>query len=238
MRILAISDARNWSGYEKVVDQHEPDVIVLVGDLASDGFADFWWEWMPQNRKQPMETRKGIHVDRFYQFLQHAGKRARVLVIKGNHDEDFENDYSPERISNIQGCEELSGKATEIDGIRFLGLGFTETRYLRLLNPLIRDHKEKADIVLTHGMRLPLISSVNPKLIIKGGFSIGKCLVNQIPTVLTGGAHHTIIGFEGGRSTGISQYVVDSDGKMSLWKGFGPTAWFSRYAWAKPYPEL
>jgi predicted phosphodiesterase len=237
MRILAISDARNWSGYEKVVDQHEPDVIVLVGDLASDGFADFWWEWKSENRRQPMETRKRIHVDRFYQFLQYAGRKARVLVVKGNHDEDFENDYSPERISNIQGCQELSGKATEIDGIRFLGLGFTETRYLRLLNPLIKDFKEKADIILTHGMRLPLISSVNPKLIIKGGFGIGKCLVNQIPTVLTAGANHTIIRFEDRKPPEISQYVVDSDGKMSLGNEFGPRSWFSKYEWARPYPE-
>ena len=235
MRILAISDARRWKGCENLVDQHEPDVVALVGDLASDGFADFRWEWKSKNYRQSMETRKEMHVNSFYQFLEYAGRRARVLVVKGNHDEDFEGDYTPERMNKIHGCQELSGKAAEINGVRFLGVGFAETHCLRLLNPLIRESREKVDIILTHGERLPLISSVKPKLIIKGGFGVGKCHVNGIPTVLTAGANHTIVRFEDRKLLEISQYIAGLDGKVSLGNEFWPRFWFSRYKWAKPY---
>jgi 3',5'-cyclic AMP phosphodiesterase CpdA len=42
MKILVISDVIKWKGYEKIVDENQPDVIILAGDLTSDGFASFW----------------------------------------------------------------------------------------------------------------------------------------------------------------------------------------------------
>ena len=42
MRILAISDVHTWDGYERLVDEHKPDVVALAGDLTSDGGAAFW----------------------------------------------------------------------------------------------------------------------------------------------------------------------------------------------------
>ena len=41
-RILIFSDVAAWSGYKKLVSYHKPKVILLVGDLTSDGFATFW----------------------------------------------------------------------------------------------------------------------------------------------------------------------------------------------------
>jgi len=71
------------------------------------------------------------HVESFYKFLRRSGVFSKVLVVKGNHDEDFEGDYSPEKINGIPGCFEISGKTIEVGGRLFLGLGFREARRLR-----------------------------------------------------------------------------------------------------------
>jgi len=42
-----------------------------------------------------------IHTDRFYRFLKYAGRRACVLLIKGDHDNDFPGDYDPRHISTV-----------------------------------------------------------------------------------------------------------------------------------------
>ena len=77
---------------------------------------------------------------------------------------------------------------------------------------------------------------MKPKLIIKGGFGSGKCLVNRIPTVLTAGTKYTLVELEYGMLPRISQYVTDRD-EIEI-KEFVPRSWFLRYAWAKPYPTV
>src|SRR6202162_3322635 len=141
MRILAFSDVHRWEGYEDLVNEHRPDMIVLAGDLTSDGNAAFWSEALQhipefakrksellrrygqverekgfyvsvaaperlcnhfshdlgeledryRKTKDFLEARKRIHVDKFYSFLRHAGKMTRVLLTKGDHDDDFAN---------------------------------------------------------------------------------------------------------------------------------------------------
>jgi len=44
MKIVALSDIVRWENQIKVVDKIKPDVVVLAGDLTSDGFASFWPE--------------------------------------------------------------------------------------------------------------------------------------------------------------------------------------------------
>jgi len=236
MRILAFSDVRDWEGYEKLVDKVKPDVVALAGDVTSDGFAGFWMKGLAGTSKQSMQKWKRTHVNRFYQFLRYAGEQTRVLVVRGNHDEDFKGDYDPDRINKTSGCQEVSGKSAEIGGLRFLGLGFGETQHVRLLNALVTEFRGRIDVVLTHGERLPLISSLKPKLIIKGGFGRGKCLVNDVPTILTAGVYHTVVRFEYRKLSEISQYFIDRAGNTRIAKKFCPRSWFSRYHWAKPYP--
>jgi hypothetical protein len=38
-----------------------------------------------------------LHVRPFYEFLAEAGRVSEVLVVKGNHDDDFPGDYRPGR---------------------------------------------------------------------------------------------------------------------------------------------
>ena len=102
MRILTFSDVREWQGYEKLVDKVEPDVVVLAGDLTSDGFAAFWSEGLTERGKQSLENRKRAHVNRFYEFLKYAGEKTTVLIVRSNHDEDFKGDYDPDRIKRAR----------------------------------------------------------------------------------------------------------------------------------------
>jgi hypothetical protein len=274
MKILAFSDIIKWDGYEKLVDKIQPDIIVLAGDLTSDGFAYFQWydefEKTPafqkkaykpiifreeiksgivytfQSRENYLKSkdflnfRKKIHVDRFYQFLNYAGKKSKVLVIRGDHDNDFDGDYIPEKINKIHECKEIIGKVIKIGNLRFLGLGYNETYYLRILKPIIAEYKGKVDIVIMHGLRAPLISSLKPGLIIRGGIGPGKYLINDVPSVFTGGAKYTVIEFEMGKLPKILQYNIGLNDEPKLVKGSWPYSTkvsFKKYEWLKPYPS-
>jgi predicted phosphodiesterase len=148
MKILVFSDVENWVGYEEQVDKIQPNVVVLAGDLTSDGLASFWHDSIGRKLSLPPQR---MHVNKFYHFLRHVGKKSEVMVVKGDHDEDFEGSYVPEKINRIHGCAEISGKTIEEKGIRFLGLGFNDTYYVRRLKPIIQEFKEKIEVVIMHG---------------------------------------------------------------------------------------
>jgi predicted phosphodiesterase len=65
MRILAISDVVRWDGYDKIVARHAPNVVVLCGDLTSDGAAAFWetaYDSIPAFVQQKDRLRKRFGV--------------------------------------------------------------------------------------------------------------------------------------------------------------------------------
>ncbi|MGB9760765.1 MAG: metallophosphoesterase family protein [Thermoproteota archaeon] len=199
----------------------------------------------PEVKKKFLEFRKKMHVDLFYKFLEYAGKKSKVLVVKGDHDEDFERDYIVEKINKIPGCKEISSKFVEINGLRFLGLGFNETHYLRILRPLIEEFKGKVDVVVTHCEqdRMPLVSLLKPKIIIRGHFGSGKYLVNDIPSVFTADVKYTIIELENKKFPKILQYTVGKNEELKILEKGSCKPWlsefseFERYKWLKPYPE-
>lgn len=202
-------------------------------------------KYKPMIEKNFLEFRKETHVNLFYKFLKYAGKKSQVLVVKGDHDEDFEGDYILEKINRIPGCREISGKFIEISGFRFLGLGFNETYYLRILKPIIEEFKEKVDVVITHCKqnKVPLVSLLKPKIIIRGHFGSGKYLVNDIPSVFTMGVKYTIIELKNKKIPKILQYIVDLDNKIKILEKGSCKPWFSkvsefeRYRWLNPYPD-
>ncbi|MGA3094535.1 MAG: metallophosphoesterase [Dehalococcoidia bacterium] len=240
MRILAFSDIEKWGRYERLVHTIRPDVVALAGDLTSDGSASF------ARFLEYSDRRKGrrLHIDRFYKFLRYAGARSQVLVVKGDHDTDFEGAYIPEKINGICGCQEISGGVIEVNGIRFLGLGVNETSYLRILKPIIEQHKEEADVVITHCKqdRVPLVSLLKPRLIIRGHFGSGKYLVDGIPAVFTANVLYTVIDLEDKRIAKILQYSrIGFHGKIGILENGSCSPWFSgvseyeRYEWLRPY---
>jgi len=195
--------------------------------------------------KEFLENRKKMHVDKFYKFLRYAGKKSEVLVIKGDHDNDFEGDYDSEKINKISGCKEISGKSMQIKEFSFLGLGFNETHYLKILKPEIETFKRKIDIVITHceQNRVSLLSKFKPKLIIRGHFGSGKYLVNGIPSVFTAPASmYTVIEISKKDVPKILQYR-NIFGKIELMKKGSCRPWlsdkseFEMYKWLNPYPS-
>lgn len=214
MKILVLSDNIEWIGYEELIDKVLPDLVVLAGDLTCDAGV----------RTQ--------HLDKFYYFLRHAGNKSKVVVIKGNHDWKFWGDYVPEKIDQIPGCREISGKIIEIGGLLFLGLGYNDTYYLRILKPIISRFREKVDVVIMHGPRIRLVSSIKPRIIIRGGYALGKYLVHDIPSVFNNSGIYTIVELEKEKISEILQYRLGSGEKVTTQL---PAQLSNRYEWLKPY---
>jgi len=200
-----------------------------------------------QDTKEFLENRKRIHVDKFYKFLRYSGKKSKVLVVKGDHDDDFKDDYIPERINKIAGCKEISGKIEKIKNLCFIGLSFNETHYVRTLESIVENFKNRVDVVITHCEqgKVPVVSCLNPKIMIRGHFGSGKYLVNGIPSVFTMGVKYTVVNIEAKGPPRILQYAVDRiDGKIKILEKGSCAPWFSkvskfeRYKWLQPYPEI
>jgi hypothetical protein len=181
-------------------------------------------------RRQPayQAARKKMHVDKFYRFLKYAGKRACVLVIKGDHDDDFPGDYEPDRINRIPGCHEISGGAFETNGIVFLGVSYQETAYRRTPHALLAKFPQRGAIVLSHARQrnVRLLAELRPGLIIRGHSGFGKYLLEGIPAVFTAGAHAVIDIPEAGTPR-ICQPASD---KATTIDGHPQD-----YAWLQPY---
>jgi hypothetical protein len=200
-----------------------------------------------RDSKEFDQARQLLHVNKFYRFLEFAGRRALVLVVKGDHDMEFDGDYLVDRINSIPGCHEISGGLRNFSGVGFLGLGFNETHYRRQLRRHIAGYGGKADIVLTHAEQssMPLVGEIRPKLIIRGHFGSGKYLVSGVPAVFTADVHHAIIDFDFGALPKIRQYTrtygakplfkESRRGSCKPW--FTAESEFERYSWLRPYPD-
>jgi 3',5'-cyclic AMP phosphodiesterase CpdA len=174
-----------------------------------------------------LAARKRLHVDKFYAFLRHAGKRSTVLVVKGDHDDDFPADYDGMKIDAIPGCMEISGKTATVDGLTFLGLGYEQAGFRRPLRQFIRDFRGSVDVVIAHPPHenVPIVAELKPRLLIRGHFGTGRYSIGGIPSVFTASGHATITL---GR-TGAPR--IRSEGKR--WEGF----FRERWAWLQPYPN-
>jgi len=300
VKILTLSDIGRWNGCERLVERHKPDVVVLAGDLTSDGCAGFWHEGLelvPEFQKQrrllyrkirdakqfrekcviceeaahgnglfqkyagkkrhsrfidhlrQLETyyqkteafaaaHTRIHVDKFYRFLKYAGKRSTVLVIKGDHDNDFSGDYNPERIDKIPGCREISGKVYRVGETTFLGLGFEQAGYLLALRALVNDFRGRADVVVAHAPQknLRLVAELRPRLLIRGHYGAGQHLIDGVPCVFTTFEYVLVEMPE----TRIPRFqVVGYHSRLCRLLAPGGTASLrDKYPWLRPFPDI
>jgi hypothetical protein len=126
-----------------------------------------------QYRETPAfrRARKQQHVDKFYTFLKYAGARATVLVVKGDHDDDFDNDYDVARISGIPGCHEISDRTVTAEGLSVAAISWRTSYSL----PLLRDAVKRLaaappDILLAHAplKRRVWLLDCHARLIITG----------------------------------------------------------------------
>lgn len=175
---------------------------------------------------------RAIHERRFYRFLRHAGKVSRVLVVKGDHDNDFAGNYDPKRIDKIPGCREISGKTFTLNKVVFLGLGFRQAGYRRILRRFISDFKGRVGIVIAHAPQknVQLIAELKPRLLIRGHFAGGRYIIDGIPTVFTSGGHAVI---QMGRK-GLPR--IRQPGHEVDWEQ--ASAWLQDYPWLQPYRDF
>lgn len=94
----------------------------IIPRQSSDEYRDAMRALEHQHRKTKafLAAQKKLHVDKFYAFLRHAGRLSTVLVVKGDHDDDFAADYQPAKIDAIPGYREISGKTAIVNGLTFL----------------------------------------------------------------------------------------------------------------------
>lgn len=190
------------------------------------------------------KARWRLHVSKFYEFLKNAGKQASVLVVKGDHDNDFANDYRADEISCIPGCSEITGQCLTLSGMRFFGLGWDQTHYLRQMRKYLADYADQVEVVIAHSEQsaMPLLGALRPNLLIRGHFGSGKYLVNGAPSVFTADAHHTVIDLIPSSLPKITQYQTDRGKNFrTLHKGscrpwFTTESEFDRYPWLAKYP--
>jgi len=177
VKILAISDTALISVYQRMVDNLRPDIVVLAGDY-DEGIPFF------ENNSQ----------NYFYDFLSHVGKKSKVLVIQGNHDDNRSN-YSINKINSIKGCNEISGKSVKINGLKFLGIDYESSRINANLLPLLEKHGNGIDVIVSHGdiSKIHHLAKLKPMIVINGHTRGGVYSVFDVPVVLTNGAGLVLI---------------------------------------------
>lgn len=174
-----------------------------------------------------LTARKRIHVDKFYRFLEYAGRRAEVLVVKGDHDDDFPDDYDCQRIDAIAGCHEISGKTHTVWEFTALGLGFAQAGYRRPLRRLITQFKGRVGVVIAHAPQenARLLAEFQPSLLIRGHFGGGRFLIDGVPSLFTVGAY--ALAEIRGKGLPRIMYAGDDGWEMALRR---------TYPWMEAYP--
>jgi hypothetical protein len=154
-----------------------------------------------------------------------------VLVISGDHDDDFPGDYDPHRIEAIPGCHEISGKVHIVNGVSFLGLGFRQAGYRRPLRHTVLERKGQVDVVIAHPPQknVRIVAELQPGLLIRGHFGWGRHSIDGVPSVFTPGGVAVI---DTRRKKPPLIRLLNDD-------PWGPTSdrlLRKNYPWLKPYP--
>ena len=179
------------------------------------------------------------HVAAFYEFLRKAGRQCPVLVVQGNHDES--EDYDAERIASTPGCQEISGRATEVKGTTFLGISHYIANRRGRFKELEAEHPNGADVVIAHPplATTPYHAKLAKRLLIKGHYWPGTYMVEGIPSVFTSEVHHSVVELVPDAHPRISQWVQKAgsfirfeDSRQARWVG----RIYQPVAWLRPYP--
>jgi len=213
MRILFISDIGDWNHFENVLNEEDPDVLFIGGDVfqnaknaVNEELERVLFETIPHDSVKKALRRRwdfliNLSIVRFYSVLQYAARRCRVFVVRGDHDFVYatpstttrdlfgHSPYDARKINAIENCREISGKIERIDGLRLLGLGYLESHYLKTLRSLAANQETSPDIVLAHSenrRRRIICELFKPKLFVTGHSGFGKRKMDNVWVVGSG----------------------------------------------------
>jgi len=231
MRVLAMADwgeAYN-SGSIEAYDKVKPDIVVMSGDYDEDEA----WDKLRKpgtSHTKFYRTRPKFELehkyDFLYKFITHAGKKSKVFVIRGNHEEPDSSVaakyYDSKRIDSIPGCKELSGKLAKVDGISILGLGFRDSYFNARLQKLLKQYSgTKIDLLLVHCRwgRLKAFAPFKPRLIVRGHVNQGpaKYLANGAPVVSAGVLGYAVVDFNKDGTIEISTHEPKYEASEKDW---------------------
>jgi len=90
-----------------------------------------------------------------------------------------------------------------------------------------------------HGRNVRYVSLLKPKIIVKGGFSCGKCMIDGVPAAFTGPGGYAIIAIEGENHIRIEHYIIHRrGGKVKREKiSAGTPPFYRNMGWVAPIPH-
>jgi len=194
LKIVAISDTRFQNqDYQRMIDKLEPNIVVLAGDCDEEFFSS---------------------SNDFYDFLHYTGKKSKVLVIKGNHDDPkwggSKSRYSIKKINSIKGCTEISGKSVNVDGLKFLGIDYESCRINANLLPLLEKHGNHVDIIISHGeiSKIRRFANLKPLIVINGHTMGGVYSVDEVPIIMSNNIGLALIEIKQNKVETIEEYQI------------------------------
>jgi len=163
MKILSFSDI-DWSQYRQltnVVAAEDPDLVVLAGDIAGDGFSRL--------------SRSPNRLEWFLNFLENRG--IKTYTVKGNWDNENYDDL-------IQGgrykfIEDISEKYATYKGVTLLGIPYAFFESLRNVRGIRQKFPKPADVVIAHPptKRRIWIFELQPRLVLLGHDDLRVCKI-------------------------------------------------------------
>ena len=185
--------SQNFKKIQKVISTENPDLLLLLGDIISDGSCSFTHE------KLLAKLLKEININ--------------TLLIRGNHDYSPEWEYFLNEIKTNEKVINLQADMATLDSLNFLGVPYEITHSKVKLRELLNKNYN-VDFVLAHveGSRRIWLTDIKTRIIISGHFGYGYFFTpGKNLMFFTGNFPFTYLIFEIGDTNKINVYLRSLD---------------------------
>jgi len=171
MSVLCISDIQ-WEipdentlrTLKKEIQDVDPSLVLFGGDVINDG-------WNSEE-----------HTAEFLDLLEYLEElEISSFTIEGNHDEYSNYEAVVQRTRELEYAKEISGEVAEFNGLKILGIPYSDTHGLRKARKLAEEFPEHYDIVLAHAetSRRIWLLELDAKFIVTGHVSEQLCKIQD-----------------------------------------------------------
>ena len=166
-RILAVSDIfwrrrPTLDALIKLVEQHQPALVLVAGDLVNDGPGPNLKNW------ERIRLAFWEEAGKFLDYLE--AQSIQAYLIRGNWDEVAE--YNALMARPYKHIQEISEKQVEFNNIKILGIPHSVTNRLSTMKTIQSYCPTPVDIILTHavGTRRVRFFELPTQMVITGHF--------------------------------------------------------------------
>ena len=169
MKIFILSDI-NWWGWsadlnalEEFVEEEQPNLIILAGDLVNAGGPLSGWR----------------SIQNFLSFVDEH--RIHTFLIRGNWDETNHYARMMKKFVSSVYVQDISDRLVIFGGISFLGVPYSTTTDLQLIRSLKSRLHDPVDFVIAHAelKRRVWLFELNPKVFISGHSDVQLCQIRK-----------------------------------------------------------